>query len=86
MVKSQKRTNAKSVLPKVKYKKQEGKMSYGFSYNLTDEMSEEERVESFSQMLGQLTEDELADLFERCGDIIEAVEKRLAKGGVFYIE
>lgn len=86
MVKLQKRTNAKSVLPKVKYKKQEGKMIYKDDRNITDELSEEERVEAFAQMLEQLTEDELADLFERCGDIIEAVEKRLAKGDVFYIE
>lgn len=86
MLKSQKRTNAKSVLPKVKYQKWEVKMSYEEAYGMLSEMSEEERIEAFSQMLGQLTEDELADLFERCGDIIEAVEKRLAKGGVFYIE
>lgn len=86
MVKSQKRTNAKSVLPKVKYYKWEVKMNYEEAYGMLSEMSEEERIEAFSQMLGQLTEDELADLFERCGDIIEAVEKRLAKGGVYYIE
>ena len=86
MVKSQKRTNAESVLPKAKYKKQEGKMSYEDDRNITDEMSEEERVEAFAQMLGQLTEDELADLYERCHDILEAVKNRLRKGGVFYIE
>ncbi len=86
MVKSEKRTNAKSVLPKAKYKKQEGKMNYDQSYEITDEMSEEERVEAFAEMLGQLTEDELADLFERCHDILEAVKERLRKGGVFYIE
>lgn len=86
MARSQKRTNAKSVLPKVKYKKQEGKMSYEEAYEMLSEMSEEERVEAFSVALGLLNEYELADMMERCRDIIEAVEKRLGKGGVYYIE
>lgn len=86
MEKSQKRTNAESVLPKNKKKKQEGKMSYEEAYNMLSEMSEEERVEAFSVALGLLNEYELADMMERCRDIIEAVEKRLAKGGVYYIE
>lgn len=86
MERSQKRTNAQSILPAAKYKKQEGKMSYEEAYNMLSEMSEEERVEAFSVALGLLNEYELADMMERCRDIIEAVEKRLAKGGAYYIE
>lgn len=86
MVKSQKRTNAKSVLPEVKYQKQEVKMSYEEAYEMLSEMPEEERIEAFSVALGLLNEYELADMMERCRDIIEAVEKRLEKGGVYYIE
>lgn len=86
MVKSQKRTNAKIVLPKVKYQKWEVKMSYEEAYGMLSEMSEEERIEAFSVALGLLNEYELADMMERCRDIIEAVEKRLTKGGVYYIE
>lgn len=61
-------------------------MSYEEAYNMLSEMSEEERVEAFSVALGLLNEYELADMMERCRDIIEAVEKRLAKGGAYYIE
>ena len=90
MLKSQKRTNAQSVLPKVKYKKQEGKMSYEEAYEMLSEMSEEERVEAFSVALGLLNrgvaEEEVRTRVERCRDIIEAVEKRMQKGGVYYIE
>lgn len=86
MVKSQKKTNAKSVLSKVKYQKWEVKMNYEEAYEMLSEMSEEERIEAFSVALGLLNEYELADMMERCRDIIEAVEKRLAKGGVYYIE
>lgn len=86
MVKSQKRTNAKSVLSKVKYQKWEVKMNYEEAYGMLSEMSEEERIEAFSVALGLLNEYELADMMERCRDIIEAVEKRLGKGGVYYIE
>lgn len=86
MLKSQKRTNAKSVLPKAKYKKREGKMSYEEAYKMLSEMSEEERIEAFSVALGLLNEYELADMIERCQDIIEAVQSRMQKGGVYYIE
>lgn len=61
-------------------------MSYEEAYNMLSEMSEEERVEAFSVALGLLNEYELSDMMERCRDIIEAVEKRLAKGGAYYIE
>lgn len=61
-------------------------MSYEEAYKMLSEMSEEERIEAFSVALGLLNEYELADMMERCRDIIEAVEKRLAKGGVYYIE
>ena len=61
-------------------------MSYKEAYEMLSEMSEEERIEAFSVALGLLKEYELADMMERCRDIIEAVEKRLAKGGVYYIE
>ena len=84
MLKSQK-TNAKRS-SKGKYKKQEAKMSYEEAYEMLSEMSEEERIEAFSVALGLLNEYELADMMERCRDIIEAVEKRLGKGGVYYIE
>ena len=47
---------------------------------------EEERIEAFSVALGLLNEDELADMMERCRDIIEAVQSRMQKGGVDYIE
>ena len=61
-------------------------MNYGQALEMLQEMSEEERIEAFALALGMLNEDEIADMIERCSDIIEAVEKRLGKGGVYYIE
>lgn len=44
------------------------------------ELSEDEQIEAFAWALGQLTEDELNELFYRCRDIMEAVEKRREGG------
>lgn len=47
------------------------------------DLPEDERVEAFAWALGQLTEEELHELFLRCLDIIEnAVERQ--KGGKQY--
>ena len=61
-------------------------MNYNEAYKFLEGLSEEQRVEAFSVALGLLNEYELADMMERCRDIIEAVEKRMQKGGVYYIE
>lgn len=84
MLKSQK-TNAKMFFQR-QIQKQGAKMSYEEAYKMLSEMSEEERIEAFSVALGLLNEDELADMIDRCRDIIEAVQSRMQKGGVYYIE
>ena len=53
-------------------------MNYEEAYNMLSEMSEKERIEAFSVALGLLNEYELAAMMERCRDIIEAVEARMA--------
>ena len=60
-------------------------MNYHQTRELLLELSEEERVEAFATALGMLTEDELKDMVERCGDLIAAVEKRVEKGGAHCI-
>lgn len=47
-------------------------------------MSVDEFMESFEQVLGAMTEEELEEMMDRCSDIIEGVEKRL-EGELPYI-
>lgn len=51
---------------------------HAFWKGLFSEMSEEELTEAFSVALGLLNEEERADMMDRCRDIIEAVEARMA--------
>lgn len=53
-------------------------MSYEEAYKFLEGLTEEERIEAFSVALGLLNEEELANMMERCRDIIEAVEARMA--------
>ena len=53
-------------------------MNYNEAYKFLEGLSEEQRIEAFSVALGLLNEYELADMMERCRDIIEAVEARMA--------
>ena len=55
-------------------------MNYSQALEMLMEMSEEERIEAFAMALGMLNEDEIADMIERCSDIIEAVQMRLEEG------
>ena len=47
-----------------------------YNWDRLKELPEDERVEEFALLLGQLTEEELGDLLFLCADIIEAVESR----------
>ena len=47
-----------------------------YNWDRPKELPEDERVEEFALLLGQLTEEELDDLLFLCADIIEAVESR----------
>lgn len=71
-----------SVLPTAKIR-QEVKMDYWQALEMLMGMSEEERTEAFAMALGMLNEDELADMIERCSDIIEAVQMRLEEGETY---
>lgn len=51
---------------------------YAFWRGLFSEMSEEELIDVFSVALGLLNDEERANMMERCSDIIEAVEARIA--------
>ena len=58
-----------------------GIMENGKVWEKLNELTEEERIEAFSLVLGLLTEDEIADVMARCDDIIEIVLQRIEKGG-----
>lgn len=47
-----------------------------YNWDRPKELPEDERVEEFALLLGQLTEEELDELLFLCADIIEAVESR----------
>ena len=47
-----------------------------YNWDRLKELPEDERVEEFALLLGQLTEKELDELLFLCADIIEAVESR----------
>lgn len=47
-----------------------------YNWDRLKELPEDERVEEFALLLGQLTEEELDELLFLCADIIEAVESR----------
>ena len=53
-------------------------MNYEEAYEFMEGLTEEQRIEAFQVALSLLNEEELADLFERCRDIIETVEARMA--------
>lgn len=53
-------------------------MNYNEAYKFLEGLSKEQREEAFSVALGLLSEQELAAMMERCRDIIEAVEARMA--------
>lgn len=77
MVKPQKANTTHQSQDKTK----EERMEYDLEKLL--DLPEDERVEAFAWALGQLTEEELHELFLRCLDIIEnAVERQ--KGGKQY--
>ena len=82
----QKIKNARRAIPKDKYLEKGEKMEIEDAYDFVRGLSEEDRMEAFLIALGMLNEDELADMLQRCQDIIEAAQKRLEKGGFDYIE
>ncbi len=53
-------------------------MSYEEAYKFLEGLTEEDRIEAFQVALSLLNEEELANMMERCRDIIEAVEARMA--------
>ena len=53
-------------------------MNYEEAHKFLEGLTEEQRIEAFQAALSLLNEEELANMMERCRDIIEAVEARIA--------
>lgn len=53
-------------------------MNYEEAHKFLEGLTEEQRIEAFQVALGLLNDEERANMMERCSDIIEAVEARIA--------
>lgn len=53
-------------------------MNYNEAYKFVEGLTEEQRIEAFRVALSMLDEAGMAAMFERCRDIIETVEARMA--------
>ena len=53
-------------------------MNYEEAHKFLEGLTEEQRIEAFQVALSLLNEEELANMMERCRDIIETAEARMA--------